>query len=40
MLSTDEFYELVLNATGSEDEARRKAKIRRREMIRTSQEPS
>ncbi len=39
MLSTDEFYDLILAATGSEKEAHRKATIRRREMIRNKQEP-
>ncbi len=37
-LTTDEFYDLVLAATGSEAEARRKAKLRRSELIRTGQE--
>lgn len=39
-LSTDGFFDLVLAATGSEDEARRRTKIRRAEYIKLGLEPS
>lgn len=37
MLSDDQFYDLVLAATGSEKVARKKGRIRRNELIRTQQ---
>lgn len=39
-LSTDAFYDLVLAATGSEHEARTRAKARRAAMIREGLEPT
>jgi hypothetical protein len=39
-LSTDAFYDLVLAATGSEVEARRRAKLRRQVYIREGLEPA
>lgn len=39
-MSTDSFYDMVLAATGSETEARAKAKARRAAYIREGIEPS
>lgn len=39
-LSTDEFYDLVRAATGSEEEARRRAKVRRAVYIEHGLEPA